>query len=224
MISIVLYFILQTAGGEGARNTSMSLTSLFEDCLANFHGDWERKWTCTIHPPPTPTTRPTSEKQKIEEMEIRKKIHFLKHDLTEINNVECLQITTHKIVFNIYLVVTGVKRSATENNLPHSLFKMVNVLQAILWTRQLLERLDRGFIISAIRQTTTLGILGFPDLIWLSLTTLGNCQLPGLRVVVWPQLLLVTWTAISKISNSKSLTPRRKFSLLFCSVTCLWLE
>lgn len=105
-----------------------------------------------------------------------------------------IQITTPKIVFHIYFVVTGVKRSAVLKTFYLTLFTRVSVLHAMLWTSQLLERSDRGFmlIIAAIRQTTTPGVLGFPDLIWLPLPTLGYCQLAELRVVVWSQLLPAT--------------------------------
>lgn len=93
------------------------------------------------------------------------------------------------------------------------MFRIGNLLRAILWIRQLLERLDKGFIISAIKQTTRPGILEFPNFLWLWLPTLGNCQLARLRVVVWPQLLLATCTDISKIFSSKRLSPKRKLSL-----------
>lgn len=42
-----------------------------------------------------------------------------------------------------------------------SVFKIVNLLYAILWTRQLLKGPDKGFIISAIRQATTPHTLAF---------------------------------------------------------------
>lgn len=67
-----------------------------------------------------------------------------------------------------------------------SMFIRVNVLYDILWTRQLLERPNKAFIISAIGQTTTPRILAFQISsdcscqFWATVSWLGSGQWCGL--------------------------------------------
>lgn len=93
-----------------------------------------------------------------------------------------------------------------------SMLKKVNVLYTMLWTRQLPERPDKGFIISAIRQTTTPRILASQISSGCAANS-GQLSAGWARVLVWLQLLLATGTHISKIFNGKKVTPKRKLSL-----------
>lgn len=90
LLSPVLYFILQTAGGEGARNTSISLSRLlFQDCLVNFGEDCVGLAMYNTLPHPT-LTHTCLNKEKLSQWKWGEKVHFLKQDLTRMNNVESL--------------------------------------------------------------------------------------------------------------------------------------
>lgn len=141
LLSIVLYFVLQTAEA-GARNVSISTSSLLvQNCLVNFDEDWGKKKSVCVCmamyniPPPHSHTHVWTKKNWVNGNDGKNTFSHTGTDKNYYCGVIVIQITTPKIVFHIYFVVTGVKRSAVLKTFYLTLFTRVSVLHAMLWTR-----------------------------------------------------------------------------------------